>query len=339
MNRYLQDIFDQPETLQTVLDYCLGPGRDELERAGRILSSARRVVVTSMGSAFYSSMPLHYALSRIHANVQLEETAELLVQAPFAEETVYVIMSRSGESGEIALFAEQIRQRGGKLVAVTMAPDSRLARLADCVLNTAAGFDGLICTKAFTGMVLVGLLLVSEMEGALNKGLTEGLEGHFAWMEGEKERLLEEICAVKALEQVHNVYFQSRGAGMAVARVGALLMEEAARVRAGVYSFGMFHHGPVELVDGDFAAFWIDLASDERSRELFGEAASKEGALITVSPEPGSYPGGVILPSAGLPEAYRTLSAAMVVQLAAYYVATTHGLEPGEMRYLNWLVK
>lgn len=98
-------------------------------------------------------------------------------------------------------------------------------------------------------------------------------------------------------------------------------------------------HGPLELLDDDFVGFWIDLAPDERSRTLFEEASAKGGTLITVSPDRETYPRGFILPSERLPEAYRTLSAAMVVQLAAHRVATTHGLEPGEMRYLNWLVK
>ena len=75
MNRYLQDILDQPETLQAVLDYCIGPGWEEIRSGAKILQKARRIVVTSMGSALYSCVPIHCALSRIHPNAQLVETA------------------------------------------------------------------------------------------------------------------------------------------------------------------------------------------------------------------------------------------------------------------------
>ena len=135
------------------------------------------------------------------------------------------------------------------------------------------------------------------------------------------------------------VYALSRGVGMTVAAMAALLMEEGVWQPASSYSFGMFHHGPVEIVDGTFAGFWIDLDPDERSVQLFEEANSKNGTLIPISPREDLYPQGIILPSGDLPESFRIFSAALVVQLAAYATAVARGQEPGEMRYLNWLVK
>lgn len=340
MNRYLQDILEQPTILQTVLDYSIGPGWDTLRDAAAAIANAPRLVITSMGSALYSCMPMYHALSRCHANVHLAETAELLVHAPYLEDTVYVIMSRSGESGEIARFAQEVRGGGGKLVAITMTPDSTLAHQADFFVHDVATYDGLICTKAYTSMILVGLLVAAASAGTLCETLIADLHRQFAWMEENKEALLRRIQAIDALAAKANVvYFLSQGAGMAVAASGALLMEEAARLPASVYSFGMFHHGPLELVDENFTGFWIDLAPDERTRELYAEILGKGGAVISVSPDAETYPEGFAMPSTPLPESYRTLSAAMVVQMAAYHAAKDRGLEPGEMRYLNWLVK
>ena len=202
MNRYLQDIMDQPQTLRAVLEYCIGKGREAMEEAAEVVHSAERVVITSMGSALYSCMPMYHVLSRVHPNVHLVETGDLLVHTPFMEETVYVVMSRSGESGEVASFARKIDEGSGTLIAITMTPESTLARHADHVLRDVATYDGLICTKAFTSMILVGLLLGSELDGTLDGELVEHLRGHFAWMEAEKEGMLRQISSMTALDGV-----------------------------------------------------------------------------------------------------------------------------------------
>ena len=124
MNRFLSDILAQPEALQQVLAELVGPQRSRVERAVVMIAQARRVVVTSMGSALFSSMPMHHVLQDTHPNVHLAETADLLCAAPYFERSLYIITSRSGESGEVAAFARQIRAQGGKLLAITMTPDS-----------------------------------------------------------------------------------------------------------------------------------------------------------------------------------------------------------------------
>ncbi len=339
MNRYLQDILDQPETLRKVLDYSTGEGRGEIEAAAKAVKAADRIVLTSMGSAIFSCMPMYYALQKLHPNAHLVETAELLVEAPFFDDTLYIIMSRSGESGEIARFAKQIRQNNGKLLAVTMTPDSTLAKNADIVVNDVATFDGLICTKAFTSMSMLGLMIVSELAGELNDELAGKLCEHFTWMEENKGAMLKQMTSIKVLGEANIVYFLGHGVSTTLAKSGALYLAEGAWTPGVQESIDMFHHGPIEVVDKDFVGFWIDLEPNDRTRELYAEINSKEGTIITVSPDSNTYPDWFVLPSGELPVEYRVLSAAMVIQMATYHASTARGNEPGEMRYLNWLVK
>ena len=338
MNQFLQDIFAQPAELQRVLDDLAGPHRGQLRAAAALMKSARRIVVTSMGSAYFSAWPVAFMLGQVHPNVHLVETEQLLREAPFFEETLYIIPSRSGESGEIARFAKLIRQRGGRLLAITMTPASTLATNADLVLHDISSFDGLICTKAYTTLVLTGLLAVSEMLGKLDQALVDNLAANFQWMERHKQQALDHLAAMPALRDAAGVTFLSQGAGLALAGTAALWTEEAARVRASYNSFGNFHHGPVEQVDERFVGCWIDLSPDARSRELYAEIVSHRPTLVTVS-LPGVHAGAFEVPAAALPEAYRVIPAALVAQLLAYQVAVGRGCNPGEMRYLNWLVK
>ncbi len=338
MNPYLNDVLDQPLELEKVLAHATGPGRAAIGDACEAIRSASRVVITSMGSALYSCRPMYRALSLSHSNVHLMETAELLLRAPHSAQTTYVIMSRSGESGEIARFAREIRKRSGTLIAVTMTPDSTLARCADIVVHDVAALDGLICTKAFTSMALTGLLVASGLAGELDDRLVEELRRHFARLESDKSDLLSRLRDTEALAKAEVVHFLSEGIGMTVAEMGALLMQEGAWLPSLAQSFGMFHHGAIEVVDEKFVGFWIDLVPNERSLELYEELSAKGGEVITVSPDRDAYPDGFTVSCGSLPEAYRIFHPAMVVQLAAYCAAEARGHEAGEMRYLKWLV-
>jgi glucosamine 6-phosphate synthetase-like amidotransferase/phosphosugar isomerase protein len=105
LNRFLQDILDQPSELKHVLNYSLNEQSGNIRKAASMIIESERVVLTSMGSAIFSLMPMQSLLARLHPNCQIIETSELLVNNPFSEKTLYIIMSRSGESGEIAEFA------------------------------------------------------------------------------------------------------------------------------------------------------------------------------------------------------------------------------------------
>jgi fructoselysine-6-P-deglycase FrlB-like protein len=337
MNQFLRDILDQPATLRQVLDDCIGRGHADLRAAAAMIRAAPAVVVTSMGSALISGMPVARALARIHADARLEETAELL-REPHDPRPLYLILSRSGESGEVVEMAERIRAQRGRLIAITMTPTSRLARHADLVLHDTASFDGFICTKAFTSLILVGLLLAAELEGTLDATLVAALAASFDDLGRRAGAIRERVEAMPPCAPGHGLTFLAEGAGMALAQAGALWTEEAARVRASWSSFSQFRHGPIEQVDAAFRGCWIDLAPSARTRAQLAELARHGGSVEVVSLD-GAYDDALAFPAGTLPEAFRVLTPALAVQLIAWRVATAAGEEPGAMRYLDWVVK
>ncbi len=335
MNQFLRDILDQPAALAAVTDHLSGPGRSGLAAAAQLLRSSQRIVVSSMGSALFSAEPLAWALSRWHPGVHLVETAELLREHGHPAST-HVLVSRSGESGEIAALAPLIRQRGGRLLAITMTPDSTLARHADVVLHDPASFDGLICTKAFTSLLLTGLLADAQAREALDQRMVSALHQLFTWMRDSADALSRQIASHPAMD-ADGLGFLAHGVGMTVARAGHLWTEEAARVRCDVQSLGMFNHGPLESVDAEFAAVVIDLATHPASRQHRRTLASK-GARLLVIADAVDADVAVVLPGTDLPEGFLTIPAALPVQLIAYHLARMRGLEPGVFRHVGWVV-
>ena len=335
MNTFLEDILAQPAALELVLADMGSKNRPSLERAADLIKSAPRIVLTSMGSAYYSLFPMAYALSRLHSNVHLVETSEL-IGMPFFPGTLYIIFSRSGESGEIVEFSNLLRQRRENLIAVTMTPASTLAKNASLVIQDIAPFDGFICTKAYSSLALIGLLICSAIEGTFTPGLESNLRDTFTWMEENKQHLVDEVRNLDWLGA--STTFLSRGVGLGLAMSGELWLEEAARISAAHMSIANFLHGPVEQVDERFHGVWIDLQPDELSTIQYHKICSKQGHLVMVAPG-AAYSNQFNLPTFDLPAPYRVLSAALPVQLLAYQSAANLGLQAGEMRYLDWVIK
>jgi fructoselysine-6-P-deglycase FrlB-like protein len=340
MNPFLNDIFAQHTELKRVVDSIATPAlQSGFAEASNLLRRAPRVVLTSMGSALYSLLPMYHEIRRALPNVHLAETSELQAYEPFPDQTVYVIMSRSGESGEIAAFSETLRRRGGTLIAIGMTPGSTLAANATVFLHDIATFDGFICTKAYSSMALLGLLLVDHLRGELKAERLGGARALADWFEANQRRVHDLVGAHAALQKPDHLYFLSHGGGMAAACAGQLWTEEAARIPSAASTLAMFRHGPIEQVDQHFCGVTFDLGATAASRAQRSELLAKNPRLLTVALEGDGLAADLLLPQLGLPAGYLALGAALIAQLSAYHAGVSRGETPGEMRYLNWIVK
>lgn len=75
MNVLLQNIFEQPSELKRVLDDLRGPKLETVRQISNMMQIADEIVLTSMGSAFYSLMPMYEELqSQCRCKVVLVST-------------------------------------------------------------------------------------------------------------------------------------------------------------------------------------------------------------------------------------------------------------------------
>lgn len=338
-NEFLRDIVAQPDSLALVLE-SVRADPDEVNAAASFINGAKRLVLTSMGSAYYSLFPVYRALDQFHPNVHLIETSELLHGRMRPDDT-YLVMSRSGESREIVELARRLPNEPSRLGAITMTPGSTLARHAGIVVHDPATYDGQICVKAYTSMVLVGLLIAHRAEGRVMPELATNLTASFDWMRSQTEAMLDSINSMGWLGQ--SVSFMSHDAGMATAAAGALWFEEAVRKRAAVSLLEALAHGPIEQVDTSFYGVHIDLQPDSDGLELRSDLIAKGANLLSImaSDEPETAPEHALeirIPTFDLPQDFRTIPAALPAQLFAYAAAASSGIDPGQMRYVGWLV-
>lgn len=350
MNVLLQNIYEQPSELKKVLDDLSGPKIEYVKQICRLMQTAGEIILTSMGSAFYSLMPMYEALREAgYRNARLVETAEL-IQHPerMNKNALYILMSRSGESREVADFSEYLRENNYCSVAITMTPDSTMGKNCTYMLHDIASYDAIVCIKAYSTMALCGLFLVSMLE---RKKPQEKLLGQlykaFDWMEKQKEEIFAQIREIPYFEKTDSFYMLSRGFGINMLRSASLWVEETAKTMSNIMSIDNFYHGPMEIIRSHAIVrpvttpVFLDVLSDNRSQMIWEKINAAVPDSIYIGKDKEKALGGacLIYPDFALPEAYTTLIIALYLQLFSYQCAVCKGIEPGTFYDEGWIVQ
>lgn len=350
MNPILRNIYEQPAELDRVLDDLCGDKLEQVRDICRVMDLSGRIVLTSMGSALYSLMPMYEALLNAgHTNVELVETADLIRHPErVSRNALYVLMSRSGESREVADFSTWLTENGHSSLAITMTPDSTMARHCTMALHDVSSYDKIVCIKAYSSMALCGLFLVSMMgREEPDAELVARLHAAFDWMGANKERVLEQIESVDFLKDSDGFYLLSRGEGINMIRSASLWLEETAKIPANVMSVDNFYHGPMELIRAHSIAkvnttpVLLEVLPDERMGMIWDYVNQAAPDSVWFGPESSGTPAGARLPfpELGLDGPWMMLVQAMWFQLLSYRMAILKGIEPGMFFEEGWIVK
>jgi glutamine---fructose-6-phosphate transaminase (isomerizing) len=248
---YINDILHQPEALQDTLSAFAGAELKDLSSFTSRLRPAnmRRLILTGMGSSFHALHPLFLALLRQGLPALMLETSELVHHTPglLTADSLVVAVSQSGASAEILQLLKRLPPQAG-LVAVTNEPASPLAARADAVLLTRAGSENTVSCKTY----VTALALLAVLEAALTgrdpagvlselERLPEAVAGYLSGFSDYLETL------EKRLVGVGYVVLVGRGASLAAAGTGGLIIKEAAHFPAEGMSSAAFRHGPLDM--------------------------------------------------------------------------------------------
>ncbi len=318
MTPLLQNILDQPANLVGVCDYHLGDGQLSLHQAARVIGSARRLILSGMGSSLFACYPLSNYLAAHGIASAVLDTAELLhYQQPAWQNAVVILVSRSGESVEVVKLLPSLH--AATIIGITNEPDSTLARRAQHVVLMASCPDQAVAVQTYTAtlatLYLLGAAAVGEdqaerelrsVSASMASGMNQWAAASEAWR--------------SFFESATSVYLLARGASIASAKEGALLFHEVAKFPAISMGAGNFRHGPVEVVDAKFRA--IVFAPDDSTREL----------NLALARDLASLGGQVQFIRAETPAALACVSEIVPVQLAALRLAEWRGIVPGSFR-------
>src|SRR4051812_42849839 len=101
MKELLKNILSEPAELRKSLAFTLGEGRAELTKAAGIVTAAKHVFITGIGSSWHAGMAVQALFERAGFPVHLADASELLHVVAIPAGSAVIALSRSGKSVEI----------------------------------------------------------------------------------------------------------------------------------------------------------------------------------------------------------------------------------------------
>lgn len=256
---YLGELFQQPEALRRAVGEFPSQGVEAFERTRKRLEFGDfdNIILTGMGASLHGCYPLWLTLTNsLSVPSTVWDASELVhfASGAITEKTLLIAVSQSGESAELQRLTK-LKRRPGMAIGITNGDDNTLARWADLPLFTRAGDEATVSNKTYiTGLAVLHLLgcrLVGRsLEAARDAllGIARDLEGLLDNVEARIDQAAQSFADTDCLA------FIGRGHGLASARAGSLITQEASKLSCAAYSGGGFRHGPVELMMSGFSA-------------------------------------------------------------------------------------
>jgi glutamine---fructose-6-phosphate transaminase (isomerizing) len=257
---------------------------------------------------------------------------------PRLHDTLVLGISQSGMSPDIVAVLQDARRQGMPTLAITNAPDSRLAQAAERVIDCHAGEErSVAATKSYTAeLMALALLSVALSEDDARLQQLRALPDAVATtldLDPTIAQRAERYCYIS------HCVIVGRGYNYATAFEIALKLKELTYTGATPYSSADFMHGPIAVVQPGFPAMLVapsgvilpdmlDLARQLQARqaELLIISDCDEALQLARTP--------VRLPVA-VAEWLSPITAIVPGQLLAYHLALAKGLDPEHPRGLR----
>lgn len=347
----LKEIHEQPDALRSTLaDRLDANGSVDLREIPMDLSRVDRIVIVACGTAYHAGLLGKYAIERLaRIPVEVAVASEYRYAEPIGDDrTLVIAISQSGETTDTLAAVETARGYGGKVLAITNTRESLITREADAVLLTKAGPEiGVAATKTFVAQIAALQLLALELARIKQTLSKEELKeaGHDLRLAPEKvkqaieasESKIEET--VPLFEEARCALFLGRGNLYPAALEGALKLKEISYLPAEGYPAGEMKHGPIALVDEHCPVVAVLGEGILREKTLSNveETVARGASVIAVASEndlAAKKAARLVLPVPEVPSFLTALMAIVPLQLLAYKVAKTRGLDVDKPRNL-----
>lgn len=324
---YLRDLLAQPQAISDTV-----AALRTLPPVPLAAGAFERVVLTGMGSSLFAQHPLQLRLLSAGQTALLVETAELVhAQTSLLDDrTLVVAVSQSGRSAETVQLLDLVagRPRRPFVIGVTNTPDSPLARCANAVVPLQAGMESSVSCKTYLATLaalewLAAALCGDDLGAVLQEFDRVALvaEAYLAKWRTHVAQLGEQFA------QLRHLFLLGRGASLAAAHTGGLILKESTRFHAEGMSCPAFRHGPLEMVSLGLFAVVFSGAADTAALNaaLVRDLRAAGGRAALVGEDTDLSPFRVPDVSARV----RPVLEMLPVQMLSLALAARAGREPG----------
>ena len=335
MNVFLDDVLNQTQAMRDAMA-CYKDYTSAFERLSSI--KPQNVLFTGMGSSHYCSQPAVIRLIQGGMAARVEAASEVLYyeRQAITPDTLLIITSQSGESGEIVSLLERL-PASQTIVGITNDPRSTLGRRADICLEMRVAPELAVSTRTYLASLILSDMVASALLGeSVQDSLRKSAEavGVLEAFLADHEALQQEIA--RFFDHPQTLCYIGRGPALATAECGALFTRETAKYPALAFDSGEFRHGPYEMVDEKFCAmiFAPGGATMELQMHLTDAIAEHGGRVVFVTDADVRFDSARVKVLRHLPvaENHATLIEIAAAQLFANDMALHLGHAPGVFR-------
>ena len=309
----------------------------------------RRVIFLGCGASHYVGLSAAHTFRRMtgifscaYPSSEVLCTPENMLEKEC--KTLYIAVSRSGETSETVWATEKIRELdpAASILVLTCRPESTLCSLADKKLVFERSHEqGIVMTKSFTSFLLACYLLAGWVGD--KKDFIMELERLPSLFDLKRyQKVLQESGAYK---DVNQFLYLGSGSNFGLACAGALQMKEMAMGFGTAVHSLEYRHGHISSITPQLlTVLFISDSLKKAEEELLGEIAGEKAYTIALCDEAGEgrlrYAAQTLLEmKLGLSDPARGILAVTITQLLAFYRAISKGANPDRPKHLNPVVK
>ncbi len=261
----LKEIYEQPKVVKDNLaKRFTDDGKhivlDGIALGKKELKGINQIYIVACGTAYYAGLIGKYLIERlVGIPVNSDVASEFRYKEPLIDEhTLVIVISQSGETADTHSALKLAKEKGSRVLAVVNAVGSSIARDADDVLYTLAGFEiSVASTKAFsaqvTAMYLITLHIAQELGKISEKDFTEIKQALEKLPSQVNDILTKAVPAIRGFVNKYigskNVFYIGRGLDYVVSMEGSLKLKEIAYLHSEPYAAGELKHGPIALIE------------------------------------------------------------------------------------------
>ena len=268
--------------------------------------------------------------------------------------TLYLVISQSGETKDVHRCMELIRKQGGKVLSIVNVVESLIAREALCGVYTNAGHEkGVASTKSFTNQVVVLTLIAIWFYKNRKKEITyrnnyiKNIKFDLTNLSKYIKKTIEDNKdktknIAKLIKNEKSIFILGRGFGYPIALEAALKIKEIGYIHAEGYCGGGLKHGPFALIEEGTPIFILNFDDEHQIRmETAAEEVKCRGAKVILVTNSKNLFKKEIYYDYLLIDKMNVLSPLLSIipfQLLSYYIALEKGHNPDFPRNLAKVV-
>ena len=348
----MKEIHEQPKAVKDTLNSVLKDGKLDLsavELTNDEIKKISQIYIVACGSAYHAGVVAQYVIEDLaKIPVRVELASEFRYRKPLLDpDGLVVVISQSGETADSLAALRLAKDKGLKTLGIVNVVGSSIAREADNVFYTLAGPEiAVATTKAYSTQLIAAYCLALQfayVRGEMELSEYERLLSELETIPEKIEKILEDKERLQwfaaKVANSKDIFFIGRGIDYAVSLEGSLKLKEISYIHSESYAAGELKHGTISLITENMPVIAVATQMDlvEKTISNIKEVKARGALVILVAAQEVEVEDGVadiIIRLPKTPQMFMPMTAAVPLQLIAYYTAVLKGNDVDKPRNL-----